>query len=431
MIAMIQRTFLFLSALVCFATTASVVLAEDYTSSSFIIRDPVMSIFGGYSSSTSFGHVTGDGQTVIGEQASGSFTGRSGALYFPIVTSPSVSATAGTEEVALTWTASVADLGWNVSGYQIGQATVSGGPYAYTSVGNVLASTRTGLNAGTTYYFIIRTLDAFGNVIAQSGEVSAVPTAASGGDDDDGGGGGGSGVHPTGGSIGRVILEGYAHPGGIVSVLRDGVLVQEINVGSDGRFSAILNETPLGTHVLTFYGVDATGTRSGLLSFQVLLTSLSRTTALQLFIPPTLSVEEGSAGQLEVSGSTVPGASVGVIITNGDTTISLLTGVADENGNYLLSVSRSLLQSSSIAFRALAAVNTVRSPFGLAVRVPISSVKIALRGDFNNDGRVNLIDFSMLAYWHERANPPAAIDLNGDGKVSLVDFSILTYYWTG
>ncbi len=431
---MLSRTLALFLGILSFVAMAGNVSAEDYTSSSFIIRDPVMSIFGGFSSSTSFGHITGDGQTVIGEQSSGSFTGRSGALYFPIVTSPSVSATAGTEEVTLNWTASVADLGWNVSGYQVGQANVSGGPYTYTSVGNVLASTRTGLTGGTTYYFIVRALDAFGDPIAQSAEVSATPSAASDGDDDDddgGGGGGVSGVHPTGGSTGRVILEGYAHPGGTVSVLRDGVLVQEINVGSDGRLSAVLNETPLGTHVLTFYGVDAAGTRSGLLSFQVVLTSLSRTTALQLFIPPTLSVEEGDAGQIDVSGSTVPGASVGVIITNGDTTISLLTGVADENGNYLLSVSRSLLQSSSIAFRALAAVNTVRSPFGLAVRVPVISGRTALRGDFNNDGRVNLTDFSMLAYWHERSNPPVAIDLNSDGKISLVDFSILTYYWTG
>ena len=430
---MIQRAFIFLSALVCFVAATTVVLAEDYTSSSFIIRDPVMTIFGGYSSSTSFGHITGDGQTAIGEQASGSFIGRSGALYFPIVTSPSVGATPGVEEVALAWTASVGELGWNVSGYEVGQATAPGGPYAYSSVGNVLDSTRTGLTGGTTYYFIIRALDAFGDAIATSDEVSATPTVASGGDDDDEGSGGGvsTGPRDPGGTSGSVTLEGYAHPGGTVFVLRDGILVQEIPVNADGRFSATIDDMPLGTHIMTIYGIDGSGIRSGLLSFQVALSSFSRSTSLRLFIPPTLSIEENGAGSIEVTGSTVPGASVGVVITDGTATISVLTGVADEDGNYFLSIARSLVQSPSIAFRALAAVDTVRSSFGLAVRVPGIAGGIVRRGDFNKDGKVNLTDFSMLAYWHGRTNPPASVDLNGDGTISLVDFSILTYYWTG
>ncbi len=51
--------------------------------------------------------------------------------------------------------------------------------------------------------------------------------------------------------------------------------------------------------------------------------------------------------------------------------------------------------------------------------------------DLNNDKRVNLIDFSITAYWYKRPSPPATVDLNNDGKVNLVDFSIMAYYWTG
>jgi glucose/arabinose dehydrogenase len=52
-----------------------------------------------------------------------------------------------------------------------------------------------------------------------------------------------------------------------------------------------------------------------------------------------------------------------------------------------------------------------------------------LIGDINNDGRVTLVDFSLLASSYNRSsgqqgfNPEA--DLNGDGAVSLVDFSLL------
>jgi hypothetical protein len=49
----------------------------------------------------------------------------------------------------------------------------------------------------------------------------------------------------------------------------------------------------------------------------------------------------------------------------------------------------------------------------------------------NNDRRVNLVDFSIAAYWYKRSSPPASVDLNGDGKVDLVDFSIMAFYWTG
>ncbi len=52
-------------------------------------------------------------------------------------------------------------------------------------------------------------------------------------------------------------------------------------------------------------------------------------------------------------------------------------------------------------------------------------------GDVNCDSSVNLIDFSIAAYWYKRPIPPTNVDLNDDGKVDLVDFSIMAYYWTG
>jgi len=54
---------------------------------------------------------------------------------------------------------------------------------------------------------------------------------------------------------------------------------------------------------------------------------------------------------------------------------------------------------------------------------------ICPRGDLNKDGRVNLIDFSILLYWWGRTNSCA--DLNGNGIVDLPDFSVMLYYWTG
>jgi hypothetical protein len=51
--------------------------------------------------------------------------------------------------------------------------------------------------------------------------------------------------------------------------------------------------------------------------------------------------------------------------------------------------------------------------------------------DINDDQVVDIKDFSILAFWYKKPNPPKNVDLNGDGKVDIVDFSILAYSWNG
>ena len=88
--------------------------------------------------------------------------------FFP---TPVAFAGAGNEKIFLGWsTASGA------STYRVGQATVSGGPYAFTSVGNVNFFERTGLVNGTTYYFVVRSENALGSPLATSSQVFVVPT---------------------------------------------------------------------------------------------------------------------------------------------------------------------------------------------------------------------------------------------------------------
>jgi hypothetical protein len=51
------------------------------------------------------------------------------------------------------------------------------------------------------------------------------------------------------------------------------------------------------------------------------------------------------------------------------------------------------------------------------------------RADINKDGKVNLIDFSiMLTFWGSDENPDA--DINSDNTVNLADFSIMLFNWT-
>lgn len=164
--------------------------AEVFSSTNFRILDPILDTTSGYSTSTSFSLFQSIGQIGLGTSTASSFQLNSGFLTFPTTTIPVVTAAAGDGQVSLSWTAATGALGWTIGGYNVGQGTASSGPYTYTSTGSGLSSTRSGLTNGTTYYFVVRPEDAFGNSVATSSEVSATPVAAAETPTPSGGGGG-------------------------------------------------------------------------------------------------------------------------------------------------------------------------------------------------------------------------------------------------
>lgn len=71
-------------------TLGSTVQATDYTNTNFIVRDPVITIEGGRSSTANFQYISSSGQTDTGENSNTNFIHRAGFLYFPAPTpSPS------------------------------------------------------------------------------------------------------------------------------------------------------------------------------------------------------------------------------------------------------------------------------------------------------------------------------------------------------
>jgi hypothetical protein len=113
------------------------------------------------------------GDTIFTNNASSTnFESNFGFLYYPQVTIGTLSATPVGMQANLSWGASTGVSGWNVSGYNTGWSTTSGGPYTYTSVGNVTSYSYTSLAPGT-YYYVVQTLDGLGNVIGTSNEASA------------------------------------------------------------------------------------------------------------------------------------------------------------------------------------------------------------------------------------------------------------------
>lgn len=151
------------------------VYAEQFNSTNFTVLDPVL-VPSGFGTSAAFQLWGSLSEIAIGTSTVTDFGVNSGFLFYPEVTIPVVTSSVGDSKVDLSWTVSEGFLGWTASSYAVGQSTISGGPYTYTSLGNVFSSTRTGLLNNTSYYFVVVVKDVFGNAIGTSTEIVAIPT---------------------------------------------------------------------------------------------------------------------------------------------------------------------------------------------------------------------------------------------------------------
>jgi len=100
------------------------------------------------------------------------FIGHNGPPTNPPGTPTGLAATPGNSQVSLSWSASAGAISYNVK-----RSTISDGPYTTIASGVTTTSyLNTGLNNGTTYYFVISAVNAIGES-ANSSQVIATPQA--------------------------------------------------------------------------------------------------------------------------------------------------------------------------------------------------------------------------------------------------------------
>lgn len=438
----------FLTALVLLALSLSngLALAQDFSSGSFIVRDPVIGNSVIRSTSDGYQLYGAIGEISLGTSTSAAYGVNAGFLFFPFVTTPVVTATAGQDaQVPLSWTASSGFLGWTVTSYIVGQSTASGGPYSYANVGNNTSSTRTGLTNGTTYYFVVRPADTFGNGIATSTEVSAAPAAAAAPPSSGGGGGGGGGyIAPPGG--GTVNFSGKAYPNSKVFLLKDAQVASIVTAsGVNSEFSTQLSNLSSGTYLFTIYSEDYQGRRSSLLSFPVAVSADSTTNVTGIFVPPTIALNKSEVKKgdpIKIFGQATHQANINITVNSEEE--YFVVAKSDAGGVYNYDFNSAPLEFGDHFTKSQTAKDgqlTIFSPV-LAFKVGNQNVAAVLvskcpaKGDVNGDCRVNLVDFSIVAYWWKRpltATAKQTIDakLWPDGAITLRDFSIMAYYWTG
>lgn len=263
------------------------------------------------------------------------------------------------------------------------------------------------------------------------------------GDDDEGGGntgGGGGGGTTAPPPATAVAFSGVTFSGREVAILRDAQQIATAIAGNDGRFFITVPGLSGGSYVFTLSSTDAHGLRSPLHSIPVEVVANTTKYITDVLIAPTVGVDKREVRQgstVQIFGTSPPDAQIVLRFSNAEEQDTIET--IEVSGSYQVTVNTAGLARGQHSIRAHYVLNGKTSPESHVVGFSVGDrdilveapVRSSMRGDINNDGFVNLVDFSIMAFWYKKSSPPASVDMNGDGVVDLADFSIMAFYWTG
>ena len=266
--------------------------------------------------------------------------------------------------------------------------------------------------------------------------ISATVNVSNNGGGSGGGGGGGEEINlPT-----IVNFSGMAYPLSKVYILKDGNMAATTIADQAANFSVSLSGLHTNTYTFSVYGEDGKNRKSSFFSFPIYITEGTTVNIGNIYLSPTIDVDKDEVKKgdnLLIFGQSMPQKEV-VISVHSDPEYFFKV-ISNTTGAYLYNLDTSILELGKHETKSK---NTLENQVSLyATPVPFivgaeSKPKnftacSLLRGDLNCDNHVNLIDFSIMAYWYKRTNPPQIVDLSGDGKITLTDFSILAFNWTG
>ena len=322
-----------------------------------------------------------------------------------------------------------------IEGFEYGLATPTYGTTTATSVGfgnGQFSANITGLVCATTYHFRAYATNAAGRSTGVDGTfttsdcpVNILPV-----------------ISPGGGGIltaSVVNFSGLAYPGATVTILRDGVIIANVVADASGGFATPVSGIGAGSYVFYVYAKDPNGVVSASNVFPFVLNGKSVVNITGILVAPTLSADKiavQGTDTLTLSGYATPNSQISISSKQLPNTYR---AVSDQSGQYQYILDASSLATGAYTLHAVSIVGGQTSPQskGVLFLMGLSTVKNkktslgCAGGDLNNDGKVDIIDYSIMKYWYKKQNPPACVDLSSDGTVNLKDFSILASDWTG
>jgi hypothetical protein len=241
----------------------------------------------------------------------------------------------------------------------------------------------------------------------------------------------------------KIVLSGRAYPQSNVILLKDGQIALKTIAGPDANFNMQLSGLSTGNYIFSVYGEDNKGLSSSSFVFPVKITQGATATISGIFIAPTITTDKDTVklgDNITIFGQSTPQSNITIVINSANEILSKVK--TDKNGVYLYNLDTSVLEKGDHYAKSRTTLNEEVSSYSKSVKFIVGDSNASLpsqsflKADLNNDGKVNLVDFSIAAYWYKKplSQSFSIIEkerLNGDGKIDLVDFSIIAFYWKG
>lgn len=233
-----------------------------------------------------------------------------------------------------------------------------------------------------------------------------------------------------------VQFKGRAYPDAKVILLRDGIEVSRTIANNDATFAITLPEEDESKNILySLYAIDKNNNKSILLNFPTKIQGGFLTFLNNILFPPTISsdkYEASVASFVNISGYAVPNRELE--ITFKDSSFKKVFNLnSNRDGTYNINLPLIEIPKSEYNVLINYKNDTRLSKF---LRLILGNKDTLnnnensnIPGDCNRDRIINLVDFSVAAFWYKKENPPKCVDTNFDNIINLVDFSILAYYW--
>jgi len=229
----------------------------------------------------------------------------------------------------------------------------------------------------------------------------------------------------------KVVFEGKAYPFAVLTILKNNAVISVFKAGETGLFEKEINAIPGGTYNFAIFAEDSEGRKSVTIGFTAGILEGRTTTISGIFIPPTIDVtpyQSSRGDKIDIAGQSFPKSDVNIFISPKN----FFAGVkAFPSGVWLYKLDTSDFDDGEYQAKANA-VDNDGSQSAFSQIVPFLIKKSVCRGaDLNFDGKVDLVDFSILLYYWGQKNPKnSCVDINSDGIVNIVDFSIMMYWWS-
>lgn len=263
-----------------------------------------------------------------------------------------------------------------------------------------------------------------------------IEPAGSGGGGSSGGGSSGSGGSTRELGETQISVVGLAYPGRTINILIDTQTVGSVRVNNTGKFEFRTTASP-GTATMGFWSTDTANVRSVTLNTTFDVTQGAITNISGVILPPTIKVSKNNANPgdiIQVSGQSVPSAVIELHVNN-DELVERATSSSDGLWSINLNTAKLRVAEHTLKVRSITGTPplTSQSSYSSALQLFVGvDGKVTTPSDLNRDGKVNLVDFSIMIFWWgtNAGNSDPSADINGNGRVGIEDFSILLFNWT-